>query len=63
MGLKDFVMVNSGTMILPDVTIGEQVIVHDQSIKRDDLEQYLFMIRSLLRRMQSQDGILRGCEG
>ena len=29
--LKDFVMVNSGTVILPDVTIGEQAIVHDQS--------------------------------
>jgi hypothetical protein len=63
MGLKDFVMVNSGTMILPGVTIGEQAIVHDQSIKRDDLEQYLFIIRSLLPGMQSQDGILRGCEG
>jgi len=35
--LKDFVMVNSGAMILPGVTIGEQAIVAARALVHDDV--------------------------
>jgi len=35
--LKDFVMVNSGAMIMPAVTIGEQAIVAARALVHDDV--------------------------